>query len=118
MNIEIQNLIENFIREEGWDIYDIEPSSEDIKYELSNESPDGEYFAFILHCNKDIKSINDALHKVCVDFDIDEQVWNWLNENHQDISDDSNVESLVEDAKAIQAMLKKLADDFRNVFIE
>lgn len=90
-----------------WNYYEDENGG----VELEKYSPAGEDFIFYVH---DKKRLVEATREYADDFDVDEHIEMWVSARHS-VSGVPNIRTLVEDAEAIKAMLKELADALREV---
>lgn len=78
----------------------------DEAIELRKYSPAGEDFSFIIDGTADLV---EEVKKYAADFDVDEHVTLWLNAKREGISGVPSVIELVDDASAIDQMIRELA---------
>ena len=103
-----EELIE-FFEGEDWYVYDEddEDNSEKVLLKLEFMGEVGESYLFILDCERTLDAVQHALHTQYVDFDVDGCVWEWLDEGKSEVS------TMVDDAREIEAKLKNSADHFK-----
>ena len=78
----------------------------DGRVELEKYSPAGEDFLVCL----DVENFPKAVREYAAGFDIDEHIEMWIEARHNGVSGVPSTRELVEDAEAIDAMLKELAE--------
>lgn len=96
-----------FFESEGWYVYDedLDDISEKVNLKLEFMGEVGESYSFSLDCERTLDAIYQALHTQYVDFDVDWCVWEWIDEGKAAVS------TMVDDAREIEANLKKLLKD-------
>lgn len=108
----------DFFERNDWGTYDNDKESEDFFLDFGNTSPAGEDFSLYLCCKRDVRSIYRALFDICLNFDVNEHVYQWLREKiEHEVDSIPDVDVLVDDAKAIQDMLEDLVADFRTEYL-
>lgn len=82
--------------------------------EFEKYSPAGEDFNFYAHGNS-AREIVDSVDSYYKDFDTDEHVTMWVNARSNGVKGVPNISVLVEDADAIDEMLKELSEALYNI---
>ena len=75
--------------------------------ELEKYSPAGEDFIFSI---ADVDDVPRAVYEYADDFDVNEHIEMWILARRNGVSGVPTASELVEDARAIKAMLRELAD--------
>jgi hypothetical protein len=85
----------------GWTIHDYGD-----EYDIAKPSPAGEDFSFTTFPENPVAEVIEYAN----DFDVDDHIAMWIEAKRAGVSGVPSARELVEDAEAIKAMLKELAD--------
>lgn len=109
-NIHSMDELKERLEENGWRVVDCEIGPNDIPgWDIGQGSPAGEDFWFSIEHNNDFEMAIEEIKKYAYDFNINEHAEFWIEARHSEFSGVPDVQTLVEDAKAIQSMLNELA---------
>lgn len=86
----------------GWS-YDFFAETNEV--ELSQSSPAGEDFSFIVS----LEDLPEKVHSFIFNFDVDEHVEMWIEAKREGVSGVPTTRELVDDAEAIEQMLEELS---------
>lgn len=93
------------IEAQGWTIEDCEWGDGTKGYELFQNSPAGEDFSFSIEAD----DVPYNVMEYYLDFDPDEHIEMWIEARHSGVGGIPSTRELVNDAEAIEEMLRKLA---------
>lgn len=97
--------LREYLEDKGWQVAECSFGEGRPGWEIGQSSPAGEDFWFSIEHNNDVEQAVEAICDCAYDFDTEEHVKLWIDGRGA-----PDIETLVEDAKAIQEMLDDLAE--------
>lgn len=109
--------LKKLIEDLDWKVGEVN-FSDGIGWEISQYSPAGEDFCFIIEHNNDIKKAIEEIVRYSNVFDTEEHIDMWAKAKQNGIKDVPSYRTLVEDAHLIENMLHNLASEVKEIIIE
>lgn len=94
-----------------WEYEDDPKDTGKVCFRLAKSGMMYKEYSFVLNCERTADAIYHALRKECEDFDVNVLVWKWIEEG------ESDVETMVGDAREMYNELENLLDDFEAKYL-